>query len=187
MKYYIIKDRDKEGYLSKTLCRVNDDGSFEEYSCNANSSSGEWRYNEIVEKWFKGEDENFEVYEALDKKEIEQVIYETDDAAYENFHTHYNDELIDSKGRKHREYIYQDYRSLDGYNADSGFVYQEIWNREDYNYYLDEKSNILIKIDKETQKIYEYNSNIWKEINKTKIKKLKEIKDFNIVIDYIDR
>lgn len=31
MKYYILKEKEKDGYLSRTLCRINDEGIFEEY------------------------------------------------------------------------------------------------------------------------------------------------------------
>lgn len=31
MKYYILKEKEKDGYLSCTLCRINDEGIFEEY------------------------------------------------------------------------------------------------------------------------------------------------------------
>ena len=45
MKYYILKEKEKDGYLSRTLCRINDEGIFEEYSCYTDSSSGKWIEN----------------------------------------------------------------------------------------------------------------------------------------------
>ena len=84
---------------------------------------------------FKEKNENYEIYEP-DEKEINAVKYETDDAAYENYHTYSVPEFKDSKGRKHSEYIYQEYRSVDGYDAETMFNYNEIIKKAIYTTYL---------------------------------------------------
>ena len=74
------------------------------------------------------------------------------DEEYDNKHTHTN-EYVDNNGRKHRIYIYQDYRSVDGYLADDGFDFDEVVYRNDYDYYFDTKSDlhpILVKKNKKT-------------------------------------
>ena len=151
MKYYILKEKDSDGYLSRTLCRINDEGIFEEYSCNTDSSSGKWIENKRVENLFNEKNENYEIYEP-DEKEIEGVKFEIDDAAYENSHTYFEPTITDSKGRKHSVYIYQDYRSVDGYDAETRFEYDEIMDREDYDYYYDERINTLARRNKDTGK-----------------------------------
>lgn len=188
MKYYIIKDKNRDGYLSKNICRINDDGNFEYYSFLENSSIGKWVYSEIVENRFKNKIDDsgeYEVYESS-KNEIEEVIHEIDDAAYDTYHEHYAPELVDSKGRKHSEYIYQDYRSLDGYTADTGFEYNEIWNREDYDYYYDNEKDFLIKRNKETEKYYILDKDkTWIDLKKYDFDKLELIDDFERVMSLL--
>ena len=150
MKYYILKEKDKDGYLSRTLCRINDEGIFEEYSGYTDSSSGKWIENKKVENLFNEKNENYEIYEP-DEKEIEAVKFEVDDAAYENSHTYFEPTITDSKGRKHSVYIYQEYRSVDGYDAETRFEYDEIMDREDYDYYTHKKLNILVRQNKDTK------------------------------------
>ena len=151
MKYYILKEKGKDGYLSRTLCRINDEGIFEEYSGYTDSSSGKWIENKKVENLFNEKNENYEIYEP-DEKEIEGVKFEIDDAAYENSHTYFEPTITDSKGRKHSVYIYQEYRSVDGYDAETRFEYDEIMDREDYDYYYDERINTLARRSKDTGK-----------------------------------
>ena len=206
MKYYIMKNKLLNGYLSRKLCRINEDGKFECYGF-INGSSGKWEHNEIIERRFRTKDEDYEIYEP-DEKEIEEVKFETDDAAYDNFHEHYSPVLTDSKGRKHEEYIYQDYRSLDGYDAEDGFNYNEIWNREDYDYYFDKDNNLLIKKDKIEKDYYIFSvgyvpskddcEKMWITPNKYApemknivckydFNKLDLIRDFNNVLEYIEK
>ena len=59
MKYYILKEKDSDGYLSRTLCRINDEGIFEEYSGYTDSSSGKWIENKKVENLFNEKNENY--------------------------------------------------------------------------------------------------------------------------------
>ena len=196
MKYYVMKDKDMDGYLSRTLCRVNSKGVFEIYSSCTESSFGKWQKNERYENWFKEKNDNFEIYTPT-KKEIEEIKFEADDAAYENYHTHVSPDFLDSKGRKHSEFIYQDYRSLDGYDADDGFSYQEIWNREDYDYYKDTKNKLLIKRDKETNEYFildsdwvkpnDYYTDMLDIVLNYDFNKLELIKDFNEVISLLEK
>ena len=64
------------------------------------------------------------------------MINDDYDDKYEDMHTHYNEQL-DNKGRRHSVFIYQDYRSIDGFLADDGFDANEVMGREDYDYYID--------------------------------------------------
>ena len=124
---------------------------------------------------------------------------------YDEYHTH-NDYVVDSKGRKHTSYIYQDYRKVDGYYVDDGFDTNEILYREDFDYYWDEDNNILIKKEKNTNKYYIYTVRInndndetikeWilsedydlNEIEKNfDFSKLKEMKDYKKIIEFIDK
>lgn len=107
MKYYIMRFKNQGWYLSRTLCRVDKNGLFEIYSYSY-GSSGEWVKNDVYEEYFKNKDEDFEIY-VPDENEIKYVMAETDDAAYDSFHEHYYS-FTDSKGNKHTDYIYQDYR-----------------------------------------------------------------------------
>ena len=123
---------------------------------------------------------------------IEEKIKEEDE--YDERHTHLDNGVKDSKGRKHEVYIYQDFRSVDGYSADDGFDYSEILNRLDYEYYIDTFNKSLHKKDKDTNKWYEFIINQegkdltkdWIENNNIKNRELKKIKKFEYVIKYIN-
>ncbi len=181
MKYYVIKDKTMDGYLSRKLCRINKKGKFEVYDWKDLHSSGSWLSSEKYKDIFDTKNDAYEIWEA-GKEEIDEIIYEVDDAAYEDAHTHVGPEIVDDKGRKHSVFIYQDYRSLDGYDADDGFNYNEIWDREDYDYYFDLENSFLIKIEKETNRIFIFKKNENKEwIEFTKIE------NFNKVIEFINR
>lgn len=112
MKYYSIKGRNTSGYLSETLCRVNDNGIFEIYDWMSNKASGDWTPSEKYKKIFDEKNELYEIKEPT-KKEIDALIMEADDAAYDDYHTSYHT-TVDSNGTEHTDYIYQDYRSIDG-------------------------------------------------------------------------
>lgn len=184
MKYYVMKNKEYNGYLSRNLCRINSKGIFEIYDSCTGECFGKWIKNEKYENWFNEKSDDFEIYVPT-KKEIESIIFEVDDAAYENYHTYVSPRLVDSKGREHSEYIYQDYRSLDGYNADTGFEYNEIWNREDYDYY--KYNNKLIKRNKETMESFVL-ENDWKKCEeKIDFNKLELITDFNKVLEDIEK
>ena len=183
MKYYIVKEKDRDGYLSRTLCRINDDGSFEEYSCNSGESSGKWEYNKIVHDWFLGKNQNYVVYEP-DENEIKYVIAETDDAAYDNYHEH-SCEIGDGE---HRVYIYQDLKMIDGYIVEDRFDDDIVLTRDDYDYYLDSDSNNLVRKNKRTGeefifafRYYENRGNLkdWLLLNDNTIKIMEKIEKFN--------
>ena len=197
MKYYILKEKENDGYLSRTLCRINDEGIFEEYSCNTDSSSGKWIENKRVENIFNEKNENYEIYEP-DEEEIEGVKFEIDDAAYENSHTYFEPTITDSKGRKHSVYIYQDYRSVDGYDAETRFEYDEIMDREDYDYYCDKHINVLVRRNKETGEyellsLDENKNRIWTDeedfgatLEELRFEEYELISDFNKVLEIIN-
>lgn len=151
MEYYTIREKNSD---YKTLCRIQD-GVFSIYTYE-NKSTGEWLKNSEYEKIFNNKDDNY-IIEIPNDKEIESIKNLVDDDAYEDFHTHYatgDDAIRDSKGRRHDVFIYQDYRSIDGYSVDDGFEYSEVMYREDYDYYIDNENNIVIKKDKDTGKYY---------------------------------
>ena len=196
MKYYILKEKGKDGYLSRTLCRINDNGIFEEYSGYTDSSSGKWIENKKVENLFNEKNENYEIYEP-NEKEIEAVKFEVDDAAYENSHTYFEPTITDSKGRKHSVYIYQEYRSVDGYDAETMFDYNEIMDREDYDYYTHEKLNVLVRQNKDTKEyellsLDENKNRIWTDeegfgatLEELEFEKFELINNFQEVIDIL--
>ena len=117
MKYYVMKNINSGGYLSRTLCRISKNGKFEIYDYSVGGSCS-WRENDKYEKRFKEKDDNYEIY-VPDKKEIDYIIFETDDAAYEDRHTHYT-ETVDEEGNIHTDYIYQDYRVQNVYKVVDG-------------------------------------------------------------------
>lgn len=117
MKYYVMKDKDMDGYLSRTLCRISKNGKFEVYDYLVGESCL-WRMNDKYEKRFKEKDNNYKIY-VPDKKEIEYIMFEFDDAAYEDRHTHYT-ETVDEKGYIYTDYIYQDYRCQSVYKVVDG-------------------------------------------------------------------
>lgn len=152
MEYYVITN--KKDNTDKILCRI-DGNVFEIYYWD-NKSTGEWLKDDKYEKIFNDKDDNY-VIETPTDEEIKELKNLIDDYAYEDFHTHYasgDDAIRDSKGRKHDVFIYQDYRSIDGYSVDDGFDYSEVMYREDYDYYYDENNNLLIKKDKDNGKYY---------------------------------
>ena len=151
MEYYTIREKNSD---SKELCRI-DNGVFSIYTWE-NKSTGEWLKNDKYEKIFNDKDDNY-IIETPDEKEIKGLMAIIDDYAYEDFHTHYSggdNGIKDSKGRKHDVFIYQDYRSIDGYSVDDGFEYSEVMYREDYDYYYDETNKLLIKKSKDNGKYY---------------------------------
>ena len=148
MEYYIIRKKDSS---DKTLCRI-DNGEFCIYGL-CGESSGDWLKDLEYEKIFNDKDDNY-IIEIPSKEEIASIVNLIDDYAYENYHEHYDDCELDSKGRRHEVYIYQDYRSIDGYTVDDGFDFTEVMYREDYDYYYDNDNNLLIKKDKETGKYF---------------------------------
>ena len=181
MKYYVMKNKKMEGYLSRELCRIHKNGLFEVYDYKDKSNS-EWIMNETVEKLFKSKSDDFDIYEP-DKNEIIEIKNERDDNAYEMYHTHV------SVSGGHREFIYQDLRMVDGYIAEDGFDYNEIYNRDSYIYY--KNNDLLFKKDKKTNeffvlevidKINYYDKNWVKLDDKTDTNKLELIRDFDDVL-----
>ena len=203
MKYYIIKDKERSGYLSRTLCRINSKGKFEIYNW---THGARWEPNERVEDIFNSKDKNYDIY-VPKKKEIEDVKWEVEDSAYEYSHTHVY-EPVDDKGNQHSEFIYQDYRSLDGYDAETGFNYSEIWHRNEFDYYFDKENGFLIKKEKDSEKYYvlrveldfthflgkkiewlepkDFKKEVQKLINNYDFNKLEKITDFQRVLDYFE-
>lgn len=148
MEYYTIREKNSD---YKTLCRIQD-GVFSIYTYE-NKSTGEWLKNSEYEKIFNNKDNNY-IIEIPDDKEIESIKNEIDNDAYDDYHEHYDDGEVDSKGRRHKVYIYQDYRSIDGYSVDDGFDYSEVMYREDNDYFYDEDNNLLIRKNKDTGKYF---------------------------------
>ena len=133
----------------------------------------------------------------------------TDDFAYDDYHTYVSsdDEEVDSKGRKHKVHIYQDYRTIDGYSVDDGFDYNEVMYRNDYDYYIDKNKDysILIKRNKETGEYYifaitvdgnelvkewylpnNYSPDMKKIVLNYKFDDNKKVKDIKDVLNYIN-
>ena len=131
----------------------------------------------------------------------------SEEEKYDDYHTH-NDYVVDSKGRKHTSYIYQDYRKVDGYYVDDGFDANEIMYREDFDYYKDTERNLLIRKEKNTNKYYIYtvginsdNDEAFKEwflpddyypdlkdvVMNYDFSKLIEVKDYKEIIEFIDK
>lgn len=148
MEYYTIREKNSE---SKTLCRI-ENSEFTIYTWD-NGSTGEWLKDRKYEKIFNDKDDNY-IIEIPNEKEIESIKDLIDIYAYDDYHEHYDDGEVDSKGRKHKVYIYQDYRSIDGYSVDDGFDYSEVMYREDNEYYYDNTNNLLIRKNKDTGKYY---------------------------------
>ena len=204
MKYYIIKDKGMSGYLSRKLCRIDSKGKFEIYNW---THGVRWEPNERVEDIFNSKDKHYDIY-VPKKKEIEDVKWEVEDSAYEYSHTHVSAPIKDDNGKEHEVFIYQDYRTLDGYDAETEFEYNEIWNRDNYDYYFDKKMGLLVKKEKDSNKYYvlhvelnpvmEYDLKLkWKEpeefekeiqkfIKNYNFKKLEPITDFQRVLDYFN-
>ena len=141
MEYYTIREKNSD---SKTLCRIQD-GVFSIYTWE-DKSTGEWLEDKEYEKIFNDKDNNY-IIEIPNDKEIESIKNLIDEFAYD-------DGEVDSKGRRHKVYIYQDYRSIDGYSVDDGFDYSEVMYREDNEYYYDEDNNLLIRKNRDTGKYY---------------------------------
>ena len=148
MEYYTIREKNSD---SKTLCKI-ENGVFTIYTWE-NKSIGEWLKDSEYEKIFNDKDDNY-IIEIPDEKEIESIKNIIDIYAYDDYHEHYDDGEVDSKGRRHKVYIYQDYRSIDGYSVDDGFDYSEVMYREDNDYYYDEDNNLLIRKNKDNGKYY---------------------------------
>lgn len=199
MKYYYVCSKKDEkqykewGYEREyeyyTLCRIHDN-ICESYEMGNRKSSGQWVKNKELHEIIKKENKDYIIKQPT-KKEIEANIMYIDDLSYEDMHisTNYSGGCRDDKGKRHSEFIYQDYRSIDGYCVDGGFEADIILNRKYNDFYLDEVNDILIKINKDTKEIYIYGVNIvnnsidkdWISIKKVdnKTKKLVEKIDFN--------
>lgn len=177
MKYYIDEHN--------TLYRLEND-KYEMYTYECGSTP--------IGYWKKNIDINSLTLKEITNDEKDKIISQIDDDAYEDYHSHLNYELLDSKGRKHTDYIYQDYRSIDNYDCEDGFSYGEIMYREDYDYYIYTPDESLIKIDKDDNKIYEFciendNSKLkksWYELDNIDKSQLVIITDFNEVLKYIE-
>ena len=182
MKYYII-EKEIENIKIKTLCRIKNN-KLEIYDYE-DKPRGEWLESDYFSKIFEEHDDAYNIYEP-NQEEIEKLKKETDEFAYDDYHesTGY---LKDDKGKRHREYIYQDYRSIDGYCVEGGFESDIILNRKYNDYYFDEENDILIKVNKDTNKIYVFkagksNNYIdinWVPLNKMGSKIIKIVKSYN--------
>ena len=197
MKYYYVCSKKKDEQNKKksytkeyeyyTLCRIQDN-ICESYEMGNRKSSGQWVKNKELHEIIKKENKDYIIKQPT-KKEIEANIMYIDDLSYEDMHisTNYSGGCRDDKGKRHDEFIYQDYRSIDGYCVDGGFEADIILNRKYNDYYLDEANDILIKIDKDTKEIYIYQVNVvnnwiendWIEINKLDNKIKKKVKKYD--------
>jgi len=113
MKYYGIKPRRTSGYLSETLCRIDDNNNFEIYDYYTGKPSGVWVPSEKYKKRFEEKDYLYEIRE-LNDEDVNVLKMEADNEAYDDYHTSYK---VTSDG--HTEYIYQDYKSVNGVNKDN--------------------------------------------------------------------
>ena len=182
MKYYVI-EKELKGSPIKTLCRINNN-KVEIYDYE-DKPRGEWLESDYFTKLFEDHDDTYKIYEPT-KEEIEKLKNETDEFAYDDYHEN-TGSLKDDKGKKHREYIYQDYRSIDGYCVEDGFEKDIILNRKYNDYYHDTENDILIKVNQDTNKIYvfiveridDYINKDWVPLNKIEKKKKKIIKNYD--------
>lgn len=182
MKYYVV-EKNIEGISIKTLCRLKNN-IIEIYDYDE-KPRGEWLKNEEFEKILKEKNEKYIIYEP-NQAEINNLKQEINDFAYDDYHES-SSYIKDDKGKRHREYIYQDYRSIDGYCVDGGFEADIILNRKYNDYYQIEDKDLLIKINKDTKEIYIYgvnkvNNSIekdWISIKKVDNKTKKQVENIN--------
>lgn len=161
-------------YVSDNCLYKYENGKYMEYTYKVGESySGKWV--DVCEPNNKRE---------ATKDEIDEIMYRVDDDAYEDYHTSYNPGFRDSKGRSHTDYIYEDYRSIDGYSTEDGFTTNEIINREDFIYYVDVNCDVLIKTNKETDESFVFTVVVDESYNTKKEWYKIDISEWNVeVID----
>lgn len=172
-------------YVSDNCLYKYENGKYKIYTYRVGvSASGDWFEAEEPKK-----------KKVATKEEIDELMFRVDDDAYEDYHTSYNPGFKDSKGRMHTDYIYQDFRSIDGYDTEDGFTTNEIIYRDDYEYYIDSCLDVLIKIDRETKEAFLFTAmcdedgNVTKEWYAIDISEwdIEGINSFQEVLDLMER
>ncbi len=201
MKYLVMED--KKGKILK-LVRI----TYEEFTNKYGRWSCSYYEDDKIAEDLKITDYYY-TFREIKPEDVRAVEMEIESNAYDDYHEFVSDcsrPAKDRKGKEHKEYIYQDYRTLDGYLADSQFNYNEILYRDDFDYYIDKENDVLIKKNKEDNKCYvfgvqidknilmkkwfkpeEYDPKVSGIIQKYNYDKMKKTKSIEDVIKYIDK